>query len=120
MTPDSGTPATRLVNFSARNQVGTGANVLVVGFVISGDAPKTLLIRGVGPTLAQFGVQGVLADPQLALFDASGAIVNQNNDWAVGSRCAPPSPNRAHSPCRQTQKMPLSSSPSSPVLIRCS
>jgi hypothetical protein len=69
-----------IVNISARTQVGTGDNILIAGFVITGNAPKTLLIRGVGPTLAGQGVTGVLADPQLYLFGTAGPITS-NDDW---------------------------------------
>jgi probable HAF family extracellular repeat protein len=71
----------RLVNVSARTQVGTGANILIAGFVIGGQTSKTVLIRVVGPTLGQFGVGGVLADPQLALFDATPKQIAANDDW---------------------------------------
>jgi len=75
----------RLTNVSVRSSVGTGANVLIVGFATSGSAAKTLLIRGVGPTLASFGVGDVLADPQLQLFNQAGAVINQNDNWGGGS-----------------------------------
>jgi hypothetical protein len=71
----------RLVNVSARSQVGTGADIMIAGFVIIGDTPVRVLIRGVGPTLATQGVTGVLADPQLAVFQGSTQI-GGNNDWA--------------------------------------
>ena len=79
----SGT-ATRLTNISARNQVGTGANILIAGFTIDGTGNKNLLIRAVGPGLAQFGVGGVLADPKLQIYTAAAVpvIVGQNDDWA--------------------------------------
>lgn len=77
-----GNSTARLTNLSARSQVGTGEEVLIAGFVIAGTAPKTLLIRGIGPGLTQHGVSGALADPQLVVVDSSGAIVAQNNDWA--------------------------------------
>lgn len=75
----------RLVNISARVEVGTGGNILIVGFVISGETSETVLIRGSGPALAAFGVGGVLPDPELALF-ASGTggantLVEGNTGW---------------------------------------
>lgn len=70
-----------LVNLSARSQVGTGENVLIAGFVITGNSPKTLLLRGLGPTLSVYGVTGVLADPQLELFRDNTSIAS-NNDWS--------------------------------------
>ena len=56
---DSGTPATRLTNVSARAFSGAGASVLSAGFVIGGNGTDTLLIRGIGPGLTQFSVGGV-------------------------------------------------------------
>ena len=75
----------RLTNVSVRSSVGTGANVLIVGFATSGSAAKTLLIRGIGPTLAAFGVNDVLADPQLQLFNQAGTVINQNDNWGGDS-----------------------------------
>ena len=78
---DTGSPLARYTNLSARNQVGTGANILIVGFNLTGTGPKRLLIRAVGPALAQFGVAGVLSDPQLAVFNAASVEVGRNDDW---------------------------------------
>jgi hypothetical protein len=94
---DAGTGnSQRLVNESARNFVGTGDNVLVAGFVVSGNTPKKLLIRGIGPRLSDFGVSGVLADPKLELYQAQpagGSVLFASNDnWgdddAAGLRAA--------------------------------
>jgi hypothetical protein len=72
----------RLVNVSARSQVGTGSDVLVAGFVVSGTGSKLLLIRGVGATLGDFDVPGVLANPQLIVRNSdTNAIVAQSADW---------------------------------------
>src|SRR5208337_5240572 len=67
---DTGTPAARLINISARASVGTGSNILIAGFVISGNTPEKVVIRGIGPTLSLFGVTGSLATPQLVLYDS--------------------------------------------------
>ncbi len=75
----------RLINVSARAQVGTGDGVLIAGFVIEGTASRTVLIRAVGPTLATYGVGGVLADPQLELTQAvngANVVVASNDNWA--------------------------------------
>ncbi len=81
--------AARLVNLSARAQVGTGADILIAGFVVSGNIPKRLLIRGVGPALGQFGVGGLLADPQLALYRQGGTSpMEQNDNWLAASNSA--------------------------------
>jgi hypothetical protein len=71
----------KLVNLSARFQVGTGDNILIAGFVLSGTGTKQVLIRAIGPTLTNYGVPGVLADPQLAVFDV-GTSIASNNDWS--------------------------------------
>jgi hypothetical protein len=82
----------RLVNSSARAQVGTGDQILIAGFVIGGADPVALLIRGVGPSLESLGVSGVLADPRLDLYESTtvqGAAVNVlragNEDWGGGA-----------------------------------
>ena len=87
-TPTAG--GARFTNVSARSQVGTGGDVLVAGFVVSGTGTKTLLIRGVGATLGGFGVAGVLQNPQLVIHKDNGATVvasndNWNNDATVTS-----------------------------------
>ncbi len=76
----------RLINISARNQVGTGSDVMIAGFTIAGTGPKTVLIRAVGPTLAQFGVPGTLVDPKLEVYSGSTKI-NENDNW--GASLAP-------------------------------
>lgn len=73
--------ASRLVNISVRGPAGTGDDTLIVGFVAGGVGSKSVLIRAVGPALAQFGLSGTLTDPQLALFSPTGAPISQNNDW---------------------------------------
>ena len=86
---DTGTPSSHLINISARAYVGTGSQVLVAGFVITGTTPETVLIRGVGPTEAQYGVAGSLAAPQLALYDSSSAIIATNAGWGNGPVAGP-------------------------------
>jgi hypothetical protein len=82
------TPATpRLVNISARVQVGTGGNVLIAGFVIGGSAARTVLIRASGPALVPFGVTGTLPDPQLGLFSGSTEL-DGNSGWGGNSEVA--------------------------------
>ena len=70
----------KFVNISARTNVGPSEEVLIAGFVITGTAQKTILIRGLGPTLSSYGVIKVLADPQLRLFQG-GTIIATNDDW---------------------------------------
>jgi hypothetical protein len=72
-------PAT-LTNISTRGRVETGDNVMIGGFIIGGDTPKTVMVRAIGPSLADFGVPGPLADPTLQLFSGQTPIA-ENNDW---------------------------------------
>lgn len=72
--------STQLVNLSTRGYVGTGDDVLVAGFVVSGDAPKRVLVRGIGPTLVGFGVTGSLPDPVLKVYRGT-SVVAENDDW---------------------------------------
>lgn len=75
--------AARLINLSCRARVGTGADILIPGLVVAGTAPKTLLVRAVGPTLSAFGVTGELADPTLTVFSGTTTVAT-NNDWSSG------------------------------------
>jgi hypothetical protein len=81
------TPTAKLNNIATRGFVGTGSNIVIAGFVISGSGAKTLLIRAVGPTLSAFGLTGVLADPQLAIYRSSDLILT-NDDWSTGTASA--------------------------------
>lgn len=74
----SGLP--RLSNISARAQVGTGANVLIAGFVVAGPSSKTVLIRAVGPALTQFGVTGALVNPRLDVYRGT-TLMESNDNW---------------------------------------
>jgi hypothetical protein len=71
----------RMVNVSARNQVGTGDDILIAGFNIAGTGTKQLLIRAVGPKLGTFGVSGFLVDPKLEVYSASGNKLTENDNW---------------------------------------
>jgi uncharacterized protein GlcG (DUF336 family) len=70
-----------LANLSTRGIVGTGENQLVGGFIISGTEPKKVIVRAVGPSLAQAGVNDALGDPTLELRDSSGALIASNANW---------------------------------------
>jgi hypothetical protein len=82
---DAATAPFRLTNVSARNQVGTGGNVLISGFVIDGSAARTLLIRGIGPALHDvFGVSGFLPDPYLEIhttINGQDTVLASNDNW---------------------------------------
>jgi len=59
--------------------------VLIAGFVVSGTSSKTVLLRAVGPGLANFGVSSYMANPELQLISSSGALMSQNTGWGGGS-----------------------------------
>jgi len=69
-----------LANVSSRTNVGVGDNVMIAGFVITGQSPKKILLRGLGPSLAQFHLTNVLPDPVLELHKPGGAVV-VNDNW---------------------------------------
>jgi len=73
----------RFTNFSSRARVDAGERLIVVGFVVAGEGELRLLLRGVGPTLEQFNVTGVLADPAIELY-AGGDRIAENDDWRSG------------------------------------
>ena len=72
----------RLVNLSTRAQLDT-AGELIVGFVLRGLSARTVLVRAVGPSLGALGVEGVMPDPKLELFDNDngGKKIGENDNW---------------------------------------
>lgn len=76
-----------IINASTRAFVGTGANVLIPGFVVGGTGTLRLLIRAVGPTLGSFGVSDVLADPTVTLFSGTTALAT-NDNWSAAPNSA--------------------------------
>ena len=78
----------QLVNMSTRGPVHTGANVMIGGFVIEGNAPKTVMLRGRGPSMsgAPFLVSGTLANPLLRLFSGQ-AVIAENDNWQEAPSC---------------------------------
>jgi probable HAF family extracellular repeat protein len=79
---DVASTSSSLVNISARAYVGSGANILIAGIVVEGN-PVKVLIRGIGPTLglAPFNVPGVLAQPEVLLFNANGSELGGSTGW---------------------------------------
>ncbi|MEY2510494.1 MAG: hypothetical protein QOE26_1257 [Verrucomicrobiota bacterium] len=81
-----GTPPPGLVgNVSTRLGVGTGDDALIEGFIVQGPAgsSKKIIVRAIGPSLAQFGIPDALPNPTLEIHDSTGAIVAMNNDWKI-------------------------------------
>ncbi len=73
--------AARLVNLATRAAVGRDGDILIAGFVIAGTRPRQVLIRGIGDQLSDFGLEGVLRDPVLSVYSASGSRLATNDDW---------------------------------------
>ena len=71
--------ASRFLNIATRMRVQSGENVLIAGFIITGTNSKKVIIRGIGPSLAQF-FTGVLANPTLELFQGNTSLAS-NDDW---------------------------------------
>jgi len=69
-----------LANLSSRNLVGTGEEQLILGFVVSGEVPKKVLIRASGPALEDLGVSNFLADPMLTVYNGQSPIAT-NDNW---------------------------------------
>ena len=87
----------RLVNVSAMGAVTPTTGTLIGGFVISGSSTKSVLIRGIGPGLASFGISNTLADPVLSVFDSGGNLVAQNFTWTSQAATGPDQPTIAAS-----------------------
>lgn len=67
-------------NLSTRGLVGQGDSQMIAGFVIKGTAPKRVIVRALGPSLADFGVLGALGDPVLKILDGQ-TVLASNDDW---------------------------------------
>lgn len=78
--------AAPIVNLSSRAYVGTGNDVLIGGVYVQ-DGTRAV-IRAIGPTLANYGIQGALANPVLELYDAQGALMASNDNWGTDGGAA--------------------------------
>lgn len=80
-SPSLPTPSTRarVANISTRGRAGSGDQALIAGFVVGGSQPRTVLIRGVGPSLQAFGISGAMSDPQLRLFRGEQQLAESDN-----------------------------------------
>jgi hypothetical protein len=79
LSPLSGN--TTLGNISTRGSVGTGDNVLISGFIVGDVGSSTVVVRALGPSLASYGVSGVLSNPYLTIYDSSGSAIASNDNW---------------------------------------
>ena len=79
----NGAVSKKLANISTRVRVSTGQMVEIGGFIMTGNLPKKVIVRALGPSLGSSGVIGsdLLANPSLELHDSTGAVIRQNDDW---------------------------------------
>jgi uncharacterized delta-60 repeat protein len=71
----------KLANVSSRGSVGTGDNVMIAGVILSGENNAIVVLRGLGPSLGQFGITDSLQDPTLDLYDANGTLTASDDNW---------------------------------------
>jgi hypothetical protein len=71
----------RQLNISTRETVGTGDNVLIGGFIVTGSASKNVILRAIGPSLGAAGITNALQDPVLELHDQTGSLIASNDNW---------------------------------------
>lgn len=76
------------VNISTRGFVSAGDNVLIGGFIVGAPDTKTVVARGIGPSLGAAGVVNPLSDPTMELHDSNGLLVQSNDDWQQGADVA--------------------------------
>jgi pectin methylesterase-like acyl-CoA thioesterase len=79
--PDENGDRVHLLNVSTRVFVQDGDSVEIGGFIVGGADAKKVVLRGLGPALAQSGIADPLSDPRLTLFDSAGNILAVNEGW---------------------------------------
>jgi len=73
--------AIEMANISTRGLIQTGDNVMIGGFILTGSSNTSIAIRGIGPSLTDFGVPNALPDPTLELRDQNGGLLIANDNW---------------------------------------
>lgn len=79
----------KLANISTRGFVQTGQDVMIGGFILGGGGEgqlRRVVLRAIGPSLAQAGIANALPDPTLQLFNGSGTMISSNDDWKSDQR----------------------------------
>jgi len=79
-----GSTHAQLLNISTRLKVQTDDKVLIGGFIITGNASKKVIVRGIGPSLS--GMSNILANPVLELRGPDGSLITSNDNWADSQR----------------------------------
>ena len=86
---DVGATAPRLIDIATLGRVTTD-DLLIAGIVVNGNAPKRVLVRAVGPTLASaLNVPGALTDPTLTILSGAATLCT-NDDWGTASTASTP------------------------------
>lgn len=83
---DTAPPTSQAVNLSTRMRVLTGDKVGIGGFIVTGTVPKRVLVRALGPSLAQLGLSNILADPTITLNGPAGFAPIVNDNWGSSQR----------------------------------
>jgi hypothetical protein len=83
------TANSQLANISTRGFVDTNDNVMIAGLIVSegsAGARAQVVVRALGPSLGDAGIQDLLQDPMLALHDANGATIATNDNWKINGQ----------------------------------
>jgi hypothetical protein len=76
-----------MANISTRGLVETGDNVMIGGFILGGSSQaSSILVRGIGPSLAAVGIGNPLTNPTLELHDGNGTVIDSNDNWKVNDQ----------------------------------
>jgi hypothetical protein len=79
---NSATSNSLLANLSTRGFVQTGNSVMIAGLILGGGTGhNSILVRALGPSLAEFGIANPLPNPKLGLYDPQGTLLLTNDDW---------------------------------------
>ena len=80
------TPKTEITNLSTRASIGSGDNVMIAGFVVTGNEPLRVAIRAQGPSLAQYGIQKPAINPRVEVYQlgVTNTALGENDDWKIG------------------------------------
>jgi hypothetical protein len=78
----------KLANISTRGFVDTGDNVMIGGLIVgpTGAGTTSVVVRAIGPSLGNFGINGALQNPTLDLVNSSGTTIRANDDWKISQR----------------------------------
>jgi sugar lactone lactonase YvrE len=80
--------SSRAANIATRGTVLSGDNVMIAGCIIGGNQTKQIIVRGLGPSLRNLGVNDALENPLLQIFSANGTELAANDNWEQGPDAA--------------------------------